>query len=147
MFSSTRIGGTLVPSALEVVPYHLRLLFFLLFFFWYFCCRKQILMTRIVKILMEGFSGVVIGDCLGVFWCVCVCGFFGARGRRSVICQGILILAVFVYYCSILEFFCRRMKNFYFYFCVLHFVLPLKRRGFLRRQGAGDCKEQMKSKY
>jgi hypothetical protein len=32
MFSSTRIGGTLVPSALEVVPYHLRLLFFLLSF-------------------------------------------------------------------------------------------------------------------
>ncbi len=103
-------------------------------------------MTRKVKILMEGFSGVVIGDGLGVFVCICVCVFLGARGRRSVIFEGILILAVFLYYCSILEFFCRRMKNFYF-FCVLHFVLPLKRRGFVRRQGAGDCKEQMKSKH
>jgi hypothetical protein len=92
---------------------------------------------------MEGFSGVVIGDGLGF---VCVCVFFGARRRRSVICEGILILAVFLYYCSILEFFCRRMKNFIF-LGVLHFVLPLKCRGFVCRQGAGDCKEQMKSKY
>lgn len=67
-------------------------------------------MTRKVKILMEGFSGVVIGDGLGVLY---VC--FGARGRRSVICEGILIPAVFLYYCSILEFFCRRMKIFYFF--------------------------------
>jgi hypothetical protein len=91
MFSSTRIGGTLVPSALEVVPYHLRLLFFLLsflfvFFFWYFCCRKQTLMTRKVKILMEGFSGVVIGEGLGVFVCVCVCVCvcFLGRGEEEV---------------------------------------------------------------
>jgi hypothetical protein len=101
-------------------------------------------MIRKVKILMEGFSRVVIGDGLGVFF-LCVCVFFGARGRRSVICEGILILAVFLYYCSILEFFCKRMK---IYFSgVLHFVLPLKHRGFVHRQGAGDCKEQMKSKH
>ncbi len=36
MFSSTRIGGTLVTSALEVVPYHLGLLFFLLSFLFVF---------------------------------------------------------------------------------------------------------------
>jgi hypothetical protein len=88
---------------------------------------------------------VVIGDGLGV---LCVCVFFGPRGRRSVICECILILVVFLYYCSILEFFCRRMKFFFKnFFGVLHFILPLKRRGFVRRQGAGDCKEQMKSKY
>jgi hypothetical protein len=101
-------------------------------------------MTRKVKILMEGFLGVIIGDGLGVFF-LCVCVFFGVRGRRSVICEGILILAVFIYYCSILEFFCRRMKV--FFLGVLHFVLPLKRRGFVCRQRGGDCKEQMKSKH
>ncbi len=52
--------------------------------------------------------------------CVCVCVFFGARGRRSVICEGILILAVFLYYCSILEFFCRRMKIFFWVFYILY---------------------------
>ncbi len=50
---------------------------------------------------------------------MCVC-FFGARGRRSVICEGISILAVFLYYCSILEFFCRRMKIFFLVFYILY---------------------------
>jgi hypothetical protein len=36
MFPSTQIGGILVPSALEVVPYHLKLLFFLLSFLFIF---------------------------------------------------------------------------------------------------------------
>jgi hypothetical protein len=40
-------------------------------------------MTRKVKILMEGFSGVVIGDGLGVL-CVCVCVFFLGRGEEEV---------------------------------------------------------------
>jgi hypothetical protein len=77
-------------------------------------------MTRKVKILMEGFLGVVIGDGLGVFF-VCVCVFFGARGKRSVICEGILILAVFLYYYSILKFFCRRMKIFFLVFYILYY--------------------------
>ncbi len=89
---------------------------------------------------MEGFLGVVINDGLGVFF-LCVCVFFGARGR-SVICEGILILVVFLYYCNILEFFCKRMRNL-FIWCFT-FCIAIEAQGFCaharsrRLQGADE---------
>jgi hypothetical protein len=78
-----------------------------------------------------------------MIWGFCVRVFFGARRRRSVICEGIFILAMFLYYCSILEFFCRRMKFFFFFWCFT-FYIAIEAQGFCaqarsrRLQGADE---------
>jgi hypothetical protein len=87
MFSSTRIGGTLVPSALEVVPYHLRLLFFLLSFLFFFFFVFLLSKTNFDDSQSEDFDGGIFrSGYLVMVWgfCVCMCVWFLGRGEEEV---------------------------------------------------------------
>jgi hypothetical protein len=88
MFSSTRIGGTLVPSALEVVPYHLRLLFFLLSFLFDFLVFL-LSQTDVDDSQSEDFDGGILWRdfqewLLVMVWGFCVCVCFLGRGEEEV---------------------------------------------------------------